>query len=216
MRRDGTALVVEPTVWMSSSSTGDRRFHALYRDVGTPAASRTALSEAEHELTLSRAHVRAAFESSPTAGAIVESDDTMVEVNPALCRLLGSSPPTLVGRSFASLLDPGDRSASLPGLAEVRATGISLTRVEVRCVTATGLTVWRLLSLIAVGHDTDTGFVMVRMENIQDLKNLQAALAHQASHDPSPGCRTGPCSPTTSVVCSPGHGPAPKQTPTRR
>jgi diguanylate cyclase (GGDEF)-like protein/PAS domain S-box-containing protein len=54
------------------------------------------------------------FEDSPVAKYVCDVEGTILEVNPALCRLLGTRPEELVGRTLASFsIDPAVPSAEL-------------------------------------------------------------------------------------------------------
>ena len=54
------------------------------------------------------------FEDSPVAKYVCDVEGTVLEVNPALCRLLGMRPDELVGRTLASFsIDPPLPAAEL-------------------------------------------------------------------------------------------------------
>ena len=79
--------------------------------------------DAQEALRRSEQLFRTAMESAPTGMAVVGLDREFLQVNPALCRLLGRTEDWLLGRSVSDVLDPLDddldrrlRSQVLAGL----------------------------------------------------------------------------------------------------
>ncbi len=79
--------------------------------------------DAQEALQRSEQLFRTAMESAPTGMAVVGLDREFLQVNPALCRLLGRTEEWLLGRSVSDVLDPLDddldrrlRSQILAGL----------------------------------------------------------------------------------------------------
>jgi PAS domain S-box-containing protein/diguanylate cyclase (GGDEF)-like protein len=186
-RRDGSALHIELTAWSTPSDSAGMKFHAFCRDIGERVATRQAMADANRQLDESREQLRAAFEASPTADAVIDSDGTLVEVNPALCRLLGSRPETTVGRSWLTLFPESDVTRARTALATLSATDHVTPRTEIRCSKADGTVVWGLISLIAMPGKGHLERVMLRIENIQNSKDLEVALVRQATYDATTG-----------------------------
>jgi len=97
-----------PTIWMDISTRpiideAGRLIGRMgrLRDVQTEHAALEALRNSEQRF-------RTAMESAPTGMAVVGLDRRFVEVNPALCQLLGRSEQWLLSRSLADVMDPLD------------------------------------------------------------------------------------------------------------
>lgn len=67
-----------------------------------------AKKQAEDALRRSEQRFRTAMESAPTGMAVVSLDREFVEVNPALCQLLGRSEQWLLSHGLGDVLDPVD------------------------------------------------------------------------------------------------------------
>ena len=64
--------------------------------------------EAEHEAELSQKRFTAAFTHAAIGMAVARPDDTVLQVNPALCGLLGVDADTVLRRRFCDALHPDD------------------------------------------------------------------------------------------------------------
>lgn len=181
--RDGSVLHIELTAWGTPSDSAGITFHAFCRDIGERVTTRQAMAEANRRLRESREQLKAAFEASPTADAIVDSTGNLLEVNHAMCRLLDSRPEAIAGRPWLSLFPESDVAHAQEMLAQLRTTGHVTPRTEIRCNRADGSVVWGLISLMAMPGTTQLDRVMVRIEDIQSSKDLQVALVRQASYD---------------------------------
>ena len=185
--RDGSVLQIELTVWKSPLETGGHLFHAFCRDISERVASRAALTEANQLLRHGREQLKAAFEASPTADAVMDEVGRLVDVNPAMCRFLGVAPAELIGRRWAEVIYEPDGASAESALAHVLTAGRPLGRTEMRFFTADGRVVWGMVSLIPMDAVESIQQVMLRVEDIQAHKELERTLARQASHDPISG-----------------------------
>ncbi len=146
------------------------------------------LEREQQALRASEESFRQAFEYAPSGMAVAEmgsGDAKLVRVNEALCRLLGR-PSSVLGRySFADLVHPDDgerlRRASAPG-----------GRAELRLARRDGSYLWVSLRN-AVVADTSAGpkFLLTHVEDIEERKRHELALAHRASHDQLTGLANG-------------------------
>lgn len=187
LHKDGSELLVELTLWSTPASDGKLNFHGFCRDISERVANRTALSRSHRQLTASREQFIDAFEASPTAEGIVDGQGLLVAVNGAMCRFLGCEASALLGRAWVVLLHELDTSMAGDLLAQVRETGRSVDRCEVRCLAGDERTVWGLLTMSAMRAEASENRVVIRIENIQDYKDLQSTMIRQASHDPVSG-----------------------------
>lgn len=77
------------------------------------------LDEAIGKLERSETLFRTAFENAPIGVALVSPDGHWLQVNRALCRLLGYRPEELMGRTFQEVTHPDDLSVDLDLVSQV-------------------------------------------------------------------------------------------------
>ncbi len=128
--------------------------------------------------------VRDAFGHAPLGMAISGVDSVLIEVNPALERLLGRSAVELAGTSLYDLTDP----EQLPGIRDactaVYAVPGRVSRVEGGLLHGDGTTVPVQVTVTRVAEQPGlpTHLVLV-VEDITDRKALEAQLVHRSLHD---------------------------------
>ena len=185
--QDGRELHVELTPWQVPGRGNSRGFHAFCRDIGDRIASRAALTEANVLLRKGQAQLQAVFEASPTADAVVAPNGALVDVNPAMCRLLGRNREELLGRPFSEHVHAPDQAAVTASMRQVVASDTPLVRQELRLLNGDGAVTWGLVSLAPMGLDSGQGRAVLRIEQLQAYKDLEDALARQSTHDPVTG-----------------------------
>ncbi|MGP3969404.1 diguanylate cyclase CdgB [Streptomyces sp. 6N223] len=139
------------------------------------------LEQEQQALRASEESFRQAFEYAPSGMAIAEvggeSHGRLIRVNDALCRLLGRSAALLRRFSFSELVHPEDTAVLLRCAAEGG-------RAELRLARRDGTYVWVSLRNSVVADATDGPQVMLtHVEDIEERKRHELALAHRASHD---------------------------------
>jgi diguanylate cyclase (GGDEF)-like protein/PAS domain S-box-containing protein len=143
-----------------------------------------AKKEAEEALRQSEQRFRTAMASAPTGMAVVSLDREFVEVNPALCRLLGRSEQWLIGHGLHDVLDPQDdeldhllRQDLLRGAAQ------SLTR-DHQMVHANGrrVLVEQSVGLLRDPSGQPTGFVS-QFADVTEARRARDQLRFLATHD---------------------------------
>ncbi|WP_409329448.1 diguanylate cyclase domain-containing protein [Trujillonella humicola] len=128
------------------------------------------------------------FGSAPLGMAVSRVDSVLVEVNPALERLLGRSADQLRGTALYDLTDPD----ALPGIRDactaVHATPGRVSRVESGLLRGDGsrVPVQVTVTRVAEQPGRPTHLVLV-VEDITDRKALEAQLVHRSLHDPLTG-----------------------------
>jgi diguanylate cyclase (GGDEF)-like protein/PAS domain S-box-containing protein len=110
---------------------------------------------------------RLAFEHAPIGMAIVALDGTFVQVNPALCTLLGWSAAELLQRHFKEFTHPDDVEIDLQLIAALRRGERSNYRLDKRYCRPSGEIVWTVLS-VALVRRAD-GSPMHFISQIQDV-----------------------------------------------
>ncbi|MEY9847555.1 diguanylate cyclase domain-containing protein [Streptacidiphilus sp. MAP5-3] len=139
------------------------------------------LEREQQVLLASEESYRQAFEYAPSGMAITElhgqTRGQLTRVNDALCRLLGRSRSSLHRQSFGDLVHPDD-SVKLRGIATENG------RAEVRLARRDGGWFWVNLRNSVVSDPVEGAmYLLTHVEDIEDRKRHELALAHRASHD---------------------------------
>jgi diguanylate cyclase (GGDEF)-like protein/PAS domain S-box-containing protein len=139
------------------------------------------LEREQQALRASEESFRQAFEYAPSGMAIAEmggdQHGKLLRVNDALCRMLGRSASALRRCSFSDLVHSGDISLLLRTAAEGG-------RAELRLARRDGSYLWVNLRNSVVADTTDgPRFLLTHVEDIEERKRHELALAHRASHD---------------------------------
>ena len=131
-------------------------------------------------LRSSDARFQRAFDASPIGMALTTPDSTMIEVNAALCRMLGRSREEMLGGALDALAYPDDLAVRGSG----RQGRTDVVQVERRYLRPDGEVVWTLHT--AIVERTDDGaphYVVTQLVDTTHQKHAEAQLAHQAFHD---------------------------------
>jgi diguanylate cyclase (GGDEF)-like protein/PAS domain S-box-containing protein len=132
---------------------------------------------------------RSAFANAPMGIALTTVEGVLVDANPALCTMLGSTADELYGRSVLDLVQAEGVTAAREAYQTlVEAPGRPM-RHETRLRRAEGSDVPVQVTASRV-EETDDGqpahLVMI-VEDITERKALEAALVHRSLHDPLTG-----------------------------
>lgn len=142
-------------------------------------------TQAEEDL---RRRMRTAFANAPIGMAVAQPDGRIVEVNRALCRLLGHSEEELVASTLQAITHPDDRGALLELVDRaLRGERESFT-VEQRWIRGGGEEVWVELSCSTMpDRGGQAGIVFLQVVDMTERKRTEEALAERALHDPLTG-----------------------------
>jgi two-component system cell cycle sensor histidine kinase/response regulator CckA len=102
---------------------------------------------AEEELRASEARFKGAFAFSPIGMALVAPDGRFLEVNPALCQIVGYSQEELLTKTFQDITHPDDLEPDLAYVRRVLAGEIPSYQMEKRYLHKQGHVVWALLNV---------------------------------------------------------------------
>ncbi len=137
---------------------------------------------------------RAMFEAAPLGMAKVSTQGRLVDVNPALCVLLGEPERAVLGRRLSAFVYPDDLSRLAGGQDDQgggpAANGETLPagRAEVRLVCSGGRLRWCELATSVVRNVPGRpGYLLVSVVDITRHKRSQAALRDLATRDPLSG-----------------------------
>jgi diguanylate cyclase (GGDEF)-like protein/PAS domain S-box-containing protein len=139
------------------------------------------LEREQQALRASEESFRQAFEYAPSGMAIAEmggdQHGRLIRTNDALCRLLGRPASVMRRYSFSDLVHPEDVGVLLRTSAEGG-------RAELRLQRRDGTYLWVSLRNSVVADVADgPRFLLTHVEDIEERKGRELALAHQASHD---------------------------------
>ena len=135
----------------------------------------------------------AAFTHAAIGMAIVSPDGHIVQVNQALCSLLGATPEQLIGRDFGSLLHPGDAAMLARHAHSVSTRRDESFSIEMRCLgfradaAAPEAETWVSLHCGLFGDAGDApgtqGGLIYQLHDITSRRRAEGDLRHIAYHD---------------------------------
>jgi len=133
--------------------------------------------QAQEALRESQERFSTAFEHAPMGMALVSLDGRWLQVNRALCDLLGYSEAELLARTFQDITHPEDLEASLENKRKLLAGGIRSCHLEKRYLHARGSPVTTLLnvSLVRDSQGRPRHFI-AQIQDLTEHKRLEAQL----------------------------------------
>jgi len=118
---------------------------------------------------------RLAFEHAPVGMALARPDGTLVEANPAFCRLLGYQAEELLGVEVSELCTPAEPLVLANGHGEPR---------ETRYRRADGTALWvAAASALVRDHAGEPLYYLLQIEDIGERKQAERELRRLADHD---------------------------------
>ncbi len=144
----------------------------------------TRIAEAEHESHLNQQRFTAAFSNAAVGMALVGPEGRLLQVNRALCQLLGREDHELVGQPFSPLLHAGDAELFDRQTAEVQRSRDRSFSIELRCVNAQGEDIWAALHCSHFDDPGDAGTCLIyQLHDISSRRLAESRLLHIAFHD---------------------------------
>ena len=142
--------------------------------LATWAATRFKAGEVLRE---SQERFRAAFESSGVGMALVRPEGQWLQVNPALCCILGYSEEELQGKTFRDITHPEDLEANLAQVRRLLAGEFSHYAMEKRYLHKDGHIIWVLLTVSLVrGAREEPLYFLTQIEDITERKKAEMEL----------------------------------------
>lgn len=131
----------------------------------------------EAELRASEERFRGAFQNAAIGMALVTPNGRLLQVNDALCRMLGYAEQDLLAQNCQSLTHPDDLETECAIQQQLLAGKISFYHVKRRCIHKDGHTVLGCLSITLVrdAQEAPLHFVVL-MENIAEREQTLMAL----------------------------------------
>jgi diguanylate cyclase (GGDEF)-like protein/PAS domain S-box-containing protein len=142
------------------------------------------LTIAQREAELSQQRFTAAFTHAAIGMAIVHADGRMLQVNHALCLLLGRADSDLLGHPFRDLLHPGDEALLRRHTEEITRRPDETYSMELRCDGADGQQLWVALYCSRYEDPGDAGPCLIyQLHDITSRRVAENRLHHIAFHD---------------------------------
>ncbi|MFN8040111.1 MAG: EAL domain-containing protein [Acidimicrobiales bacterium] len=169
--------------WMASASTAilDEEgqvtgFVSVLRDVDEAVHARQALARSEQRFRL-------VMTSAPTGMAVVSLDRRFLEVNPALCAMLGRDPAWLLAHGIADVLDPADDEGDRSTRNELLSGLIDAATRETRFIRADGSHLWVQHAIGLLREDGVPSSYVSQLIDITEMKEAREDLEALATHD---------------------------------
>lgn len=144
------------------------------RDVSDRIAAQQALAASEERFRLTQLH-------APIGLALVGLDGRWLEVNPALCELLGRSEAEMLTLTVHDVAHPDDLAGDVELTGQLLRDEIRHYQLEKRYLRADGAEVWALLSAAAVRVAGQPQHLVAQILDITDRKRDQQALEAAAT-----------------------------------
>ncbi|MCC5797358.1 MAG: diguanylate cyclase [Methylophaga sp.] len=157
------------------------------RAVGTQ-TDMTQQKNLELALLQSEAQFRDAFETAPIGMALVGLQGEWIDVNHALCRILGYSESELLQRTFLELTHPDDLGLDFEQVHRLISGEIRHYQMEKRYLTKSGEVIYALLSVSLVRNNEGQPVHFVsQIEDISARKQEEERMKTLAFYDPLTG-----------------------------
>jgi diguanylate cyclase (GGDEF)-like protein/PAS domain S-box-containing protein len=142
----------------------------------------------EQALKRATLQFRSAFDNAPIGMALVGLEGQWLDVNQALCDLVGYTREQLRERTFQDLTHPDDLDADLALVDDVLAGRRTTYQMHKRYIHADGRVIWALLSVsLATDEDGRPLHFISQIQDFSERRELEERLRHQAEHDPLTG-----------------------------
>ena len=172
LHRDGQ------TVWghLSGSLVRDETGDPLY--FVSQIQNITERRASDHALAAIEERFRIAFTDAPIGMALVAADQRILQVNRALCAMLGYAEAELTGTTLRSHTHPDDIAANHALVERARAGEVDRYTLEKRYLRKDGQIVWAALTASCVRDET--GFIRYYISQIADITESKVAEAQLA------------------------------------
>jgi len=151
------------------------------------AAEREAAQAARYmrELKSSERRFQSAFTHAAIGMALTDGDGCILQVNRALCVMLGHDEPGLVGRRLGEFADFTDADRLTDQLAAIGAQQMKSFVLEMRCLHRLGGEVWASFAAgFFDGADAGCPLLIFQVQDITARRLAEDRLQHIAYHDP--------------------------------
>ncbi len=147
-----------------------------FRDV----SQRVAL---EQSLRQSESRFRSAFDFAPVGMALVSLSGRFLQVNAALCSLLGRTEAELIGQDQLLLTHAGDQVGEVERLRALTGGQAMTTQFEKRYRRASGESVWCLASVSILSNVDESLCFLYQVHDLTERKESEFKLSRLAHYD---------------------------------
>ncbi|MFB2937997.1 PAS domain S-box protein [Aerosakkonemataceae cyanobacterium BLCC-F154] len=152
---------------LEKRENGDIIGHGIVQDISDRKIAEAALRESE-------ARFRLAFDDAAIGMALVALNGEFIEVNHALCEILGYSETELLQRSFCAITHPEDLNAIGENIEQLLSGEKRSFQMEKRCIHKQGKVIWTIQSTSII-RDQENGNPLYFVSQIQDISDRQVA-----------------------------------------
>jgi diguanylate cyclase (GGDEF)-like protein/PAS domain S-box-containing protein len=141
-------------------------------------------SDAEQSLRNVHERFESAFGDAPIGMALIDMEGSWLQVNSALCRIIGYSQSDLKATTHRALTHPDDVNLDMPLQQQLLNGRIPSYQVEKRYRHVWGHFVWVLVTIsLARGHNDQAPFLIMQFQDISDRKHDAQRLEFMVDHD---------------------------------
>ena len=133
----------------------------------------TQRKQAEKDLQKSEVKFRLAFQNAPIGMALLNMDASFVQLNPALCRMLGYSESELLDMTFRDFTHPEDLEMEIPYYEKCVRGEIDSYRMDKRYVKKDGEIIW--VNMTAVITKNRAGQPLYALAMVEDITEVRMA-----------------------------------------
>jgi diguanylate cyclase (GGDEF)-like protein/PAS domain S-box-containing protein len=142
----------------------------------------TDIVRAEEALRITEARYQALYENAPDIYTSIDADGTILSINRTGARMLGYEDRELIGESAAKVIHPEDQRVVFDCLQRLFSDPRECHDIEYRKIRKDGTVFW-VHQRATLDPGTGAPRLLVVCRDITDRRNLEAQLAHQATHD---------------------------------
>ncbi len=155
-----------------------------YRNNSFVGKSEDAQAKGASEAADGEARFRNAFDFAAIGMALVSSEGRWLQVNRALCDLLGYTDKELLANDFLTVIRPDDLNPAVETLKRLRRSHKRVEQCELRFRHKSGREVWGLWSASIAGEAYAGARPFIfQIQDITDRKRAEEQLQHEAFHD---------------------------------
>jgi diguanylate cyclase (GGDEF)-like protein/PAS domain S-box-containing protein len=127
---------------------------------------------------------RQVFDRAPIGIGIANADGRFVNVNPAMCRMLGYTPEELCSTTFSALTHPDDRAVNVGMHDDMMAGARSEYTIEKRYRRRDDSYLWARASVTCIRDAEGKALYSIgHIEDITERKEFEQRLSYEATHD---------------------------------
>jgi len=140
-------------------------------------------SKLEQQLKQNEARFRSVFDSSPVGMALVSLDNHFLQVNAAICKLLGYAEGELAGKSQTTISYPEEIERER-GLLNNLISGRSMSeQFEKRFRTSDGREIWTLVNVSLLLQNQQPFCYLFQIHDVSEQKMVESRLTQLAHYD---------------------------------